>query len=66
MPTINDIRSMSREEINQNWDEVKLVLSHARDPLTKNEIAAIKDRSERLQAIRENMHLFSKETRSKE
>lgn len=59
MFTINDLRHMTREEINQNWDEVKQVLSHASDPMTKDEIIAIKDRETRLKAIRENMHLFS-------
>lgn len=65
MLTISDIRSMTREEINENWDEVRQALARARDPMTKEEIAAIKDHSARLKAIQENMHLFSEETRYK-
>lgn len=58
MLTIEEIKKMDRQQINDNWDAVKQVLASARPPITKEEIAAITDPGERKKAIRENLHLW--------
>lgn len=60
MLTIKEIRKMSREQINESWDEVKQALASAREPITKEKIEATKDREERMRLINKNLHLFQR------
>ena len=58
MLTIEGIKKMDRQQINDNWDAVKEALASARPAITKEEIAAVKDPEERKRLIGENIHLW--------
>ena len=47
-------------------DVAKIIAQTGEKPLTKEDIMSIKDDSKRLQAIRENLHLFQRNTERRE